>query len=65
MSVYGEGQTLKNVHKTKTILNIELLFAKVDLLRTLTRGKKGIATIAVVIWPLAQELPSEEGGKDN
>ena len=42
MPVYGEGQTLKNVRETKTILNIELLFAKVDLLRTLTRGKKAL-----------------------
>ena len=27
--------------------------------------KKGIVTVAVVIWSLTQELPAKEGAKDN
>ena len=42
MSVRGEGKTPKNERETKTILNIELLFARVDLMRTRTHGKKAL-----------------------
>ena len=65
MSVWGEGQTPNNERETKTILNIELLFARLDLIRTRIRGKKGIVAVAVLVWPLTQELPAEKGAKDN
>ena len=42
MSVCGEEQTPNNERETKTVLNIELLFARLDLIRTRTREKKGI-----------------------
>ena len=47
MSVWGEGQTPNNKRETKTILNLELLFARLVVIHTLTR-KKGIAAVAVV-----------------
>ena len=65
MSVWGEEQTPNNERETKTVLNIELLFARLDLIRTRTRGKdRGIAAVAVMVWPVAQELPAEKGAKD-
>ena len=42
MSISGEGQTPNNERETKAILNIELLFSKLDLIRTRTRGKKAL-----------------------
>ena len=39
MSVCGEEQTPHNERETKTILNIELLFARLDVIGTRTRGK--------------------------
>ena len=42
MSVYGEEQTLNNERETKAVLNIELLFARLDLIRTRTRGKEAL-----------------------
>ena len=45
MSVCSEKQTTNNKRETKTILNIELLLAGLDLICTATRGKKGIAVV--------------------
>ena len=49
MSVWGEGQTPNNERETKTILIIELLFARLELIHTRIRGKKGIAAVAVLV----------------
>ena len=38
----GEEQTSNNELETKTVLNIELFFARLDLIRTRTRGKKAL-----------------------
>ena len=42
MSVCGEEQTPNNKRETKTVLNIELLSARLDLIRTRTRGKEAL-----------------------
>ena len=42
MSVCGEEQTPNNERETKTVLNIELLFARLGQIRTRTRGKKAM-----------------------
>ena len=45
MSLYvvkTEEQTPNNERETKTVLNIELLIARLDLIRTRTRGKKAL-----------------------
>ena len=42
MSVCGEEQTPNNEREIKTVLNIKLLFARLDLTRTRTRGKKAL-----------------------
>ena len=42
MSVCSEGQTPNNARETKTILHIELLFARLDLKHMRTRGKKAL-----------------------
>ena len=51
MSVCGEEQTPNNERETKTVLNIELLFARLDLIRTRNRAhvEKGIAAVAVMV----------------
>ena len=66
MSVCGEEQTPNNERETKTVLNIELLFTRLDLIRTRNRAhvEKGIAAVAVMVWPVTQELPAEKGAKD-
>ena len=42
MSVSGEEKTPKHDRETIPILNFELLFARLDLIRTRTRGKKAL-----------------------
>ena len=42
MSVCVEEQTPNNERETKTVLNIGLLFARLDLIRLRTRGKKAL-----------------------
>ena len=42
MSVCGEGHTPNNERETKTILNIELFFARLDLMGMRTFGKKAL-----------------------
>ena len=42
MSVCGEEQTPNNERETKTVLNIELLFARLDLIRPRTHGKEAL-----------------------
>ena len=44
MLVCGEEQTPNNERETRTVLNIELLFARLDLIRTRKKahGKKAL-----------------------
>ena len=50
MSVCGEEQTPNNERETKTVLNITLLFARLDLTDTYAHTwKKGNAAVAVMV----------------
>ena len=57
--LWKEGTKKKG--ETKTILNIELLFAKVDLMRTGTRGKK---TLLQSLWWSYLWLKSSQSKKE-
>ena len=49
MSICDERQAPKNERDTKTILNIELLFARVVLIYVRAHEEKSIAADAVVV----------------